>query len=124
MLARVYENKIVYPVYKEFVNICGRYLFNPTEQMYRDLGFEELPTLEEKEGYHTKYSIATRTVEKEFQIKVPRQETIIETDEEGNEATREVTVYDDGTEIRSVEEQYIVAEYEQDEPIEEEDDGI
>ena len=62
MLGRIWEHEIAYAVYGAFVNICGRDLFNPTEQTYLDLGFEVLPELEEKEGYHTAWRIALRPI--------------------------------------------------------------
>lgn len=62
MLGKIYEHQLVYPVYGSFVEICGRYLFNPTEQTYLDMGFEVLPELEEREGYHTAWRVATREV--------------------------------------------------------------
>ena len=61
-LGRIWEHEIAYAVYGPFVNICGRNLFNPTEQTYLDLGFYTLPELEPLEGYHTAWRIALRPI--------------------------------------------------------------
>ena len=61
-LGRIWNHEIAYATYGAFVNICGRNLFNPTDDTYFALGFEVLPELEPKEGYHTAWRIATREV--------------------------------------------------------------
>ena len=142
MLGRIYDHQIAYETYGPFVKICGRDLFNPIQQTYLDMGFEALPELEEKEGYHTAWRVATRTVEEEYTVQVPHEETIQETvqvpheetiqetvqvpveteDEEGNITTtykeevveKVVTTYTEETRTREVEEEYIEAYYEAD----------
>lgn len=61
-LGRIWEHEIAYAVYGAFVKICGRDLFNPTDETYFSLGFEVLPELEPLEGYHTAWRVATREV--------------------------------------------------------------
>ena len=61
-LGRIWNHEIAYAVYAPFVKICGRDLFNPTDDTYSALGFEVLPELEPLEGYHTAWRIATRPV--------------------------------------------------------------
>lgn len=92
MLGRIYKHQIAYETYGPFVQICGRDLFNPTQQTYLDMGFEVLPELEEKEGYHTAWRVATRTVEEEYTVQVPHEETVQETVQVPHEETVQETI--------------------------------
>ena len=116
-LGRIYEHEIAYAVYGPFVKICGRDLFNPTEQTYFDMGFEVLPELEPKEGYHTAWRVATRevippepTVEPE-----PTEEPVVEVienilgDEEGDDP--EPTVEPEPTPEPTPEPEPVIEEY-------------
>jgi hypothetical protein len=115
-LGKIYEHQLVYPVYGNFVEICGRYLFNPTEQTYLDLGFEELPELEEREGYHTAWRVATREVipeptEEPEEVDIEGEEEVVDNEEviEDEEGEEEPT-----PEPEPLVEEYIEAYYEAD----------
>ena len=123
MLGRIWEHEIAHAVYGAFVKICGRDLFNPTEQTYLDLGFYELPQLPELQGYHTAWRVATRevipsqsTVESE-----PQSQEVVEEPVEAEETTEEEVTEDEPSEDVEPEpqpqpiiEEYIEAYYEQD----------
>ena len=143
-LGRIWEHEIAYAIYAPFVKICGRDLFNPTDNTYFALGFEVLPELEPLEGYHTAWRVATRVIPEEYVVQVPHEETVThlvpvvkeeptENEEvtEGEEAVEEPTeneepeieyeevtetviTYTEETRVRDVEEEYIEAYYEED----------
>ena len=117
MLGRIYDHQIAYETYGPFVNICGRNLFNPTQQTYLDLGFEVLPELEPLEGYHTAWRVAPREVippepEPEEDI-TPAEEQDSEAVEQGEEnSPSDITEEDEEPEPQY--EEYIEAYYEAD----------
>ena len=76
-LGKIINHEIVFAEYGNFVVIDGRNLFNPNDNTYLSMGFEVLPELEPREGYHTAWRIATRTVEEEYIVQVPHEETIV-----------------------------------------------
>ncbi len=122
MLGRIWEHEIAYAVYGPFVKICGRDLFNPTDETYFALGFEVLPELEPLEGYHTAWRVATRPVPPEptpepeptEEPVVDVIEDIIPTDEETIEEPEVNEGEDVGPEPEPQYEEYIEPYYEED----------
>ena len=143
-LGRIWEHEIAYAIYGPFVKICGRDLFNPTDDTYFSLGFEVLPELEPLEGYHTAWRVATRVIPEEYVVQVPHEETVThlvpvvkeepteneevtegeevieepteneEPEIEYEEVTETIITYTEETRVRDVEEEYIEAYYEED----------
>lgn len=76
-LGKIINHEIVFAEYGSFVVIDGRNLFNPNDNTYLAMGFEVLPELEPREGYHTAWRVATRIVEEEeYTVQIPHEETI------------------------------------------------
>lgn len=95
-LGRIWNHEIAYAVYGPFVKICGRDLFNPTDDTYFSLGFEVLPELEPLEGYHTAWRVATRPVPTPTPTPEPIEEPTIEPEPtEEPEATEEEVVMEE-----------------------------
>ena len=90
-------------------DVGGMTLFNPTEQTYLALGFEELPTANPQEGYHDEYQIATRKALKSVLIGV-------EYTSELQDGVR-VTVPHETYEMQEVDEEYIIAVAVEDAPV-------
>lgn len=90
-------------------DVGGMTLFNPTEQTYLDLGFEELPTANPQEGYHDEYRVATRKALKSVLIGVVYTSEL----QDGER----VTVPHETYEMQEVDEEYIVAVAVEDAPV-------
>lgn len=114
MLGRIYNHEIAYAVYGAFVKICGRNLFNPTEQTYLDLGFYTLPELEPQEGYHTAWRIALRPVPVPPEPTPDPEEIVEEAIEEDTEDEDVDVDVDVDPEPEPQYEEYIEAYYEED----------
>ena len=118
MLGRIWEHEIAYAVYGPFVKICGRDLFNPTDETYFALGFEVLPELEPLEGYHTAWRVATRPVPPE-PTPEPTEEPVVDVIEDIIPTDEETTEEPEVNEGEYVEpepqyEEYIEPYYEED----------